>query len=226
MNYNDDLQNDLEPFDGTKKPINNHEDNIGSQYYNSAIPYKIYSLHPDARLATRKDGMNELISNTVFATLILLVCGIFFAINFYKYKENEKILTSGNIVTGVINNSWTSTRGVGNRSREVRYTTYTYTYNGIEYTDTKEMSSGLADSLRGADGKLKGQSITVYVNPDDPSDTRIEEYGKIVLYLWSGGIVIAIIGYLMGIKDYLLAVSGHAVVYNDEKKGRKVWKII
>ena len=62
---------------------NGYNNNYGNNYNNSGksdpnIPDYIYAAHPDARMATKKDGIRQLVIVSIVSFIVLILCGALF----------------------------------------------------------------------------------------------------------------------------------------------------
>ena len=148
---------------------NGYNNNYGNNYNNSGksdpnIPDYIYAAHPDARIATKKDGKTELIISTIICILVFLIFGFLMFQSWLSISETDRIMNCNVTVEGTVTNTWSSLRSSGKSKRTVYFATYKYTYNNTEYKGTVET---------GISRYHKGYSVTVYVDPDKPYDSRL-----------------------------------------------------
>jgi len=213
---------------GFNDNYNNNGYNNGFNNYDNIkrdpnIPIEIYREHPDARMATKKDGMVVLI----IATLMVVVLGVlsaFMIIFVYNQAaETERIIGYNVTVEGTVTDTWTKRTSSRKSTTTHYYASYRYFYNNSGYFGTTKMSRG---SL------VEGQKITVYVDPNDPSSSRVFHEGNAAFF----AILVSVFAFVPFAACWVIALikciqccQGRIVIYNRtgmKKGGKKVWKKI
>ena len=203
---------------------NGYNNNYGNNYNNSGksdpnIPDYIYAAHPDARIATKKDGKTELIISTIICILVFLIFGFLMFQSWLSISETDRIMNCNVTVEGTVTNTWSSLRSSGKSKRTVYFATYKYTYNNTEYKGTVET---------GISRYHKGYSVTVYVDPDKPYDSRLFRESNLIQYFYLIIMAPFVIFWFFALRKYILCCKGRMVIYKRKSTNgyRTVWKKI
>ncbi len=198
----------------------NNEKSINRR--NTDIPAEISRRHPDARIATKKDFMPRLIVSTIIFIIIFAVCGLLFFRQETSRAETERIMNQNVTVDGVVTKTWKHTRNISKSVSTTHYASYRYFYNRKLYTGTTIMSAG---SLS------KDQTVTVYIDPDEPSNSRLFHESIFPEIMIAAIIIICIVYFLFLLNKCRLCFQGRMVIYKQKRPNREndfktVWKKI
>ena len=186
------------------------------------IPGEISRRHPDARIATPKDFLPRLIVSAVIFIMIFAVCGMLFFKQEASRAETERIMSCQVTVEGVVTKTWEQKhRTVGSVST-THYASYRYFYNRKMYTGKTKMSVG---------SMSKDQTITVYIDPDKPSDSRVFHESIWPQIIIAGVFVLCAVYWLFMLNKCRLCFQKRMVIYREKRAGKKndyktVWKKI
>ncbi len=216
-NFNGNNGNYNNGFDGYYN--NNNFNNLSENTRNPNVPYEIYREYPDARIATKKDGKTELIISTIICILVFLIFGFLMFQSWLSISETDRIMNCNVTVEGTVTNTWSSLRSSGKSKRTVYFATYKYTYNNTEYKGTVET---------GISRYHKGYTVTVYVDPDKPYDSRLFRESKLIEYLYLIIMAPFVIFWFFALRKYILCCKGRMVIYKRKSTNgyRTVWKKI
>ena len=201
---------------------NGYNNNYGNNYNNSGksdpnIPDYIYAAHPDARMATKKDGIRQLVIVSIVSFIVLILCGALFFYTLSSMMETERIMGNNVTVQGVVTRTW-KTRSGGRHKTTTYHASYRYTYNDEEYTGTTRCSSGT----------YKGEILTIYIDPERPWVSRTSHENVFPLFIIAGGVIVLVILIFNSVKTYKLCCKGRMVIYKRKSTNgyRTVWKKI
>ncbi len=184
---------------------------------NPDIPDYIYAAHPDAEFVPPDSGMVTLVATTLFSLIVIGISVIFFIMGMYEAKETEEFFAHAVEVPGYVHNSWESIRGSGKTRHSVLMVTYAYEYDGFEYSDTAELGSLEARSLGLIKRPFKNKPLTIYVNPDLPSQSRLLHTSPYLHYLWLSGVLLGFFAWIAALHQHIMYKSGRVIRYKKNK---------
>ncbi len=184
-------------YQGAPVPVSNDfvsGNNNSSSFnngYSSDVPQKTKLSVPSAAVRTLLPMIVILIPLCIF-----LASAINGAIHYDNIKKNGEAVTA--TVTNVTKSTKTTTTSKGRTKKTTTYTSYIqYLYKGKYYTGTLN------------ENHTKGSSVTVYIDPDNPSDF-ISEKGSIGVQLgmW---VLIVFVGFvsIVFITRFIQMITGH-----------------
>lgn len=218
-NYNSGCNNGFDPNN------NNDFNNYYEYKRDPNVPYQIYRQHPDARIATKKDGLPAMITATILLIVFGIISGMLIFYAKTKEQETERIIGYNVTVEGTVTDTWTKRVSSGKSTTTKHYAKYRYLYNYSIYFGTTEIGSG---SL------VENQKVTVYVDPNNPSDSRIFHENNVSFYAILAAALItgpfALFWIIMLVK-FIHCCQGRMVIYrqtygNNKKNSKKIWKKI
>ena len=186
------------------------------------IPEKIFREHPDARIATKKEGLRAFILSSLVFGVMILVFGISLVLGVMTIAETNRIINCNETVEGVVTKTWKSTKSNYKSSKISYYASYEYTYHNKTYVGKTKMRAGQLSAE---------EKITVYVDPNNPSDSRVFPVDANFIYLLPLMLVPFIIFWCIMFREYRLCRQGRIVIYKSYYSkngsfGKTIWKKI
>ena len=198
---------------------NNNRQNNGVR--DPGIPFEIYREHPEARLATKKDGRIPLVISSIICFVLLIIMGFTVFFTEQSRAETEKIMNYNETVDGVVMKTWKSNISTSNSKKGSYYASYMYTYNNKIYLGTTKINQG---SLS------KNQKVKVYVDPNNPSDSRLFHENVLWMYLILLSTIPFVLIWIFTLRRYYLCCRGRIVIYKvystNWPTGKTAWKKI
>ena len=95
---------------------NNNGQNNGVR--DPGIPFEIYREHPEARLATKKDGRIPLVISSIICFVLLIIMGFTVFFTEQSRAETERIMNYNETVDGVVMKTWKSNISTSNSKKK------------------------------------------------------------------------------------------------------------
>ena len=194
--------------------FNNNPDGAYNNEYNNSldsygvkdprIPDEIYNEHPDAKIVTKRSGIMTLIVTTL---ICFSVCAIFVFLFFYSDSiraETDRIIDCDVTVEGVITDTWKRHTSTYKSTKTTYYASYDYFYNDSKYTGETQIQAGRFSI---------GDTVTVYVDPENPSDSRLFRDNMFLPYSILLGVIPFITIWILMIGYCHSCIKGRMVKY-------------
>lgn len=123
--------------------------------------------HHDKKKTEKPKGKTTVKSftiGTIVCFLALCIFGGLFVYLEYSKHEADRIIDYNVTTEGTVTKTWTQRSSSYKSNRTYYYASYNYKYKDGTYNGTEKMND---DLLR------EGQTVTVYVDPEKPSDSRL-----------------------------------------------------
>lgn len=184
------------------------------------IPDRIIRIDPKARISNGSELKVENIMFIIFCIVIMTIGSVFFIRSYFEGLETKDFFAKAEMTTGTVVSGWSHTVGSVKNSRKHYFIGFAYEYQGVSFENTEQVSRSFANKY-GVGSHCKGKSITVYFDPMDPSESRIEKVDgePFYLYIILPGIV-TVITMFLATKQYIEYRSGKYILYEDNG----VWK--
>ncbi len=185
------------------------------------VPVEILREHPDARIATTKDGMIVLVVSTLILLVFAAIFGFFVYLAETSRAETERIISCNVTVDGTVTKTWSETHRSRKTTRTNYYASYTYVYEDQMYSGKTSMRAG---QLR------EDQTITVYVDPASPSKSRLFREENITAFLILIMLVPLVVIWIFMLRHFILCAQGRIVTYKysystgSSKGSKTVWR--
>ena len=128
------------------------------------LPPAISRKYPDARLGTKKDALGEFLLGTLFIGFLVGLIIVCMVVAENKKAETERIMSYNVTVQGLVTDTWTEKHSSGKTTKTYHYASYSYFYEGRTYYGKLKINAGQLET---------GKRVTVYVDPTNPSDSRL-----------------------------------------------------
>ncbi|MBR2177403.1 MAG: DUF3592 domain-containing protein [Clostridia bacterium] len=180
-------------------------------------------LYPDAGRSTYRDGLPKFFLLTILGAVSILIVIVFLIVSIMAAENSKKFIDNAVTVTGQVTNV-TKHRN----KKSVRYTyvvRYSYEYAGDSFNGQDTLDFSDASRMGLTSIVNSGRSVTVYIDPDNPSSSMLVEEkadSAFSAFLVLGAMGVFLI--VVGVKHLKDCEAGKRAVYtvSGKKKSRKI----